>query len=548
MQASLDQRLSTGNRVAAYVQGLWRQPRTFNHVVTFWFLLLAMAAVRCSVAMYGSRIYSLDGFLVLDGAWRMLNGQRPHVDFNSMVGPAAYLPTLLGFFFASNTAAGFGYGQAMVGLVLGTWAYLLGRKLYETPRILYALCVAAVAVSPTQLGLSPIAFSPATTYNRYAYALLGVLLLECLSTEVDSEILAGFSSGAVIAILAFLKITGFLGGVLLIVALIPQRKQTLPRWVGLAAGAALVGFPFLYYLHFDVGAVIRDLAITAGAKRVVTDIYLLNSIARDAAIALMLTLVASWCLTESGKPQGARRVLLAGVVVVPASVLLIFGNYQPSELPLLALFLLIISHRLLVNWVAASSLAKTMSSLVLGGSAIYAGITVLSALLSLAGAQWVKMHSARAADRFQGPALRQFVIVKGDAGYTNYVNNGFGLLQQHRKPGERVMSLDFTNPFSYGLWIPPAPGGSTNLQYNGSFNAQHKVSPERLFGAADLVMVPKSFADQSLQNTVPSIYGPYLEAHFHLIAESWSWKLYRRRASAAPDVGSLFGPTRKSDR
>ncbi|HKO18968.1 MAG TPA: hypothetical protein VJU82_08785, partial [Acidobacteriaceae bacterium] len=429
MQASLDQRFSTANRVADYVQGLWRQPRTFNHVVIFWFLLLAMAAVRCSVAMYGTRIYSLDGFLVLDGAWRMLNGQRPHVDFNSMVGPVAYLPTLFGFLFSSNTAAGFGYGQAMVGLVLGTWAYLLGRKLYETPRILYALCVAAVAVSPSQLGLSPFAFSPATTYNRYAYALLGVLLLECLSTEVDSEIVAGFSSGAVIAILAFLKITSFLGGALLIVALIPQRKQTLPRWVGFAAGAALVGFPFLYYLHFDVGAVIRDLAITAGAKRIVTDIYLLNSIARDAAIALMLTLVASSCLTESGKPQAARRVMLAGVLVVTASVLLILGNYQPSDLPLLGLFLLIVSHRLLVNGVTASTTGKAMSSLVLGGSAIYAGITVLSALLSLAGAQWVKMHSVRAADRLQGPALRQFVIVKGDASYTKYVNDGLRLLQ-----------------------------------------------------------------------------------------------------------------------
>ena len=52
------------------------------------------------------------------------------------------------------------------------------------------------------------------------------------------------------------------------------------------------------------------------------------------------------------------------------------------------------------------------------------------------------------------------------------------------------MSLDFTNPFSYGLWIPPASGGSTNLAFNGSFNAKHNVSPEKLFGAADLVMWP----------------------------------------------------------
>jgi hypothetical protein len=85
----------------------------------FWFLLLAMVACRGLVAMYGMRFYPQDGFLVLDGAWRMLNGQRPHVDFNSIIGPAAYLPTLVGFRLASNTAAGFGYGQALVALVLG---------------------------------------------------------------------------------------------------------------------------------------------------------------------------------------------------------------------------------------------------------------------------------------------------------------------------------------------------------------------------------------------------------------------------------------------
>ena len=61
------------------------------------------------------RCYSHDAFMVLDGAWRMLNGQRPHLDFNSMIGPAAYLPTVVGFRLASNTSAGFGYGQALVG-------------------------------------------------------------------------------------------------------------------------------------------------------------------------------------------------------------------------------------------------------------------------------------------------------------------------------------------------------------------------------------------------------------------------------------------------
>ena len=530
MASNLDPRLSAISRISAGIQSFWQRPRSVSSVEIFWSLLLAMVASRCCVAMYGMRIYSHDGFMVLDGAWRMLNGQRPHLDFNSMIGPAAYLPTVIGLLLASNTAAGFGYGQALAALVLGTWAYLLGAKLlYEVPRVIYALCVAAIAVSPALVGLSPFALTPGATYNRYVYALLGVLLLECLSTKVGSELIAGLSSGAAIAILAFTKITGLFVGVALLVALIPQRTQTFWRWFGFAAGAISVGLCFLCYLRFDLLAVIRDLAITAGAKRVrITDIYLLNSIALDAGIALLLTFGASSFLIDSGKSRAAMHELLAGVSVTVASLLLIFGNFQPSELPLLGFYFLTVGQRLLANRPRTSTEGSGMLSLMIGGGAIFAGISIVSAIASLSIALWVMMYSGRGAPHFQSQALRQFVPVRDDESYTSFVNDGFSLLKMYRKPGERVMSLDFTNPFSYGLWIPPAPGGSTNLQFNGSFNVKHNVSPEKLFGAADLVMLPKNFSDGSLQLTVPMIYGPFLDSHFQLVAESLDWKLYRR--------------------
>src|SRR5258707_15805456 len=149
-----------------------------------------------------------------------------------------------------------------------------------------------------------------------------------------------------------------------------------------------------------------------------------------------------------------------------------------------------------------------MSSLMIGGGAIFAGISIFSAIVSLSGAGWLRIYPGQEAHHFESQALQQFVPVTDDAGYAVSVNNGFELLKLYRKPGERVMSLDFTNPFSYGLGIPPAPGGSTNLAFKGSFDAKHYVSPENLFGAADLVMLPKSFTDDT-QDAVPAIYGPF---------------------------------------
>lgn len=151
------------SRMAAYVEDFWRRPGSFFSSAIFWLLLLGMVVVRACVALYGTRSYSHDAFMVLDGAWRMLNGQRPHVDFNSVIGPAAYLPTLVGFRLASNTVAGFGYGQALIALLLRVWAYLLGGKLYQVPRVFYASCVAAIAVSPATLGMSHFALTPSVT-------------------------------------------------------------------------------------------------------------------------------------------------------------------------------------------------------------------------------------------------------------------------------------------------------------------------------------------------------------------------------------------------
>jgi hypothetical protein len=90
------------------------------------------------------------------------------------------------------------------------------------------------------------------------------------------------------------------------------------------------------------------------------------------------------------------------------------------------------------------------------------------------------------------------------------------------------MCLDFSNPFSYGLGIKPAPGGGSDLHYQHGFNEDHYQSPSSLFGQADLVMFPKTFSDSGDEVGVPRVYGPYLVSHFHRIGESVDWSLYRR--------------------
>jgi hypothetical protein len=41
-------------------------------------------------------------------------------------------------------------------------------------------------------------------------------------------------------------------------------------------------------------------------------------------------------------------------------------------------------------------------------------------------------------------------------------------------------------------------------------------------------MLPKAFSDGPLALAIPRMYGPYLNSHYHLVAESTFWQLYRR--------------------
>ena len=88
-----------------------------------------------------------------------------------------------------------------------------------------------------------------------------------------------------------------------------------------------------------------------------------------------------------------------------------------------------------------------------------------------------------------------------------YINEGCDLLNQYRQPQDSVAALNFTNPFSFGLKMKPSRGGTTWLQYGNNFD-EAGPSPERIFGDASLVMLPKLFSDKTL-------VGPCLESMAH---------------------------------
>jgi len=71
------------DRVAA----IWSRPKRPLAEVCAVALILAIAGVAAAAGAVHTRIFGHDIFIPLDAGWRVLNGQRPDLDFSPSMGP-----------------------------------------------------------------------------------------------------------------------------------------------------------------------------------------------------------------------------------------------------------------------------------------------------------------------------------------------------------------------------------------------------------------------------------------------------------------------------
>lgn len=514
----------------ARLEAFWRYPLLkFRSAHAALFVVIAVVcALRAWIGLSGVQVFTPDAFMPLDGAWRMLNGQRPHLDFYSFMGVLVYLPTLLGLLLASGGAEGFAYGQALVGLFSGLSSYLLTRKrLPDVPAALFCLSIVLLVTAPFPLGQSPLFTSPATTYNRYGYAALALILLEAVApakrTGNRQELLGGISTGSLLVMLFFLKITFFGAAVFLIGALAFCRPQTARRWAGIAAGCAALSLSFNAYFGFTLMPMIRDFVMVAGAKRVFARAYQLDSILVDAGTLISFAAITALLLLLQKRSHSARAVTIAGAAVCFAGTVLLFGSSEPHGTPLAIFFVLLALSQLARR---SSGDSRLLSGAVLLWGSVFTLTAIAPSLMGFGYAAFLRVQATRHEIPMAGSTLATFIPTGTDSWYRAFVNDGLALVKQNRAPGDTLMCLEFTNPFSYGLGMKPARGGATTLDYQTTFSDAHRPTAEWLIGSANLVMVPKTYSYPAYEN-IRRIYGPYLNSHFHVMAESAQWRLYR---------------------
>jgi hypothetical protein len=298
----------------------------------------------------------------------------------------------------------------------------------------------------------------------------------------------------------------------------------------LFGGFLPVWLVFCAYLGFNLVPMWNDLRMVAGAKPVRISWFIAGNLYLPVAFYLGFVFASTRFLWFGGGRPAARATGVAGVAVCLAGIFLLSTNFQFYGLPLNAMAAILVLQQIAAHPPASSRKLK-QAGLLLWGSLLVAGDLGYEAL-GLGFGAWQRHRWEESANAsFHAATLAGFRTF--EASCVDLVNDGLALVNQHRRPDDTVMSLDFSNPFSYALGMRPAPGGAITLHYRGNFTDAHHPAPERLFGGASLVMIPVVSSEKGLARSVPRIYGPYLEEHFHPIGESKGWRIYRHNPSAA---------------
>ncbi len=528
-------------------------PSLGRPLIVFLGGLTLICGATALIGAVPARIYGHDIFIYLGNGWRIINGQRPHVDFTSPWGPVGFLVSALGLTISRHSADGIGYGSAIVALIVGSWCFSLGKyRLASSPRIILSLFLAALVAAPYPLGLSPFASSHAMIYNRYGYGLLGLVMLECFKVArrpngmPGDGWIGGISTGAALSLALFMKVSYFFMAVALIVVIAALLGRfARQRILGMILGFTLVSVCVLAYLRFDVAAMLVDLRMAAGA-RAETLRSPVGIVVDHAPVLLGVVLfcLSATLLLGNRVPQWrGMKLSILGTFLYFADIGLISSNAQLGDFPICAIFAILV-----VNEITQDQQAMRATEAHLYRPA-YAAVLSLGALLfipqftsDLAGITygvWQKERSSTqmALLRFTSPNLKPLLLYESEDNppsegrmFTNYVNDGVALLERETRPNEMVLTMDVTNPFPYAMERRPPRGGHAAPTYHYNITDEYRPSDDWYFGDADIVMVPKrpSQGDNHYTDFYKA-YAPGLKQRYHLAAESDRWWMYRRK-------------------
>ncbi len=530
------------------------ESRGTSNVVTVLacFVIAGSCFVSLRLGLPHMSIYGHDIFTLLDGSWRVAQGEAPHVDFYSAFGPVFYFVQASGLLLSHYRIEGLVYGTVVAGLVLGVWSLVVIRARLNA--FSAVVCIAFLVLfwlAPFPIGEPYYLPSYAMQYNRLGYVLLFVIILELFGSAEHEKAQwdwGGVSTGVALACLLFMKANFFAVGAAITLGAYATKIKRARHGSFLAAGFLIAFCGFASYLHWQLGAVWHDLRIAAGARQTRFDqvkdsvrTLVRNATAIVTLVGLALLARVNWTSRNSGALPCLNRTAAISLMVLGADIVLCLSNQQRFGFPLTTIAIILFVDQMCRTRVREGSEERLgpVPALVLVMLA-----TVLPFIAETVNA-WaiqvtMRQNAAMAtAARINAAPMANFIFddhvdpVWGQSeanGHllVNRVNNGLSLLRQYSAPSDRIACLCYANPFTYPLLRRPIEGGAAFFDYGTNFTERFAPSAERILGNADVVIYPKAEANSRTVRTLLSICREILSTRYRVAAESQDWVLLKK--------------------
>jgi hypothetical protein len=537
------------------------------------FFVLGLSGMMYRVAFPVISVLPWDIAIQLDGAWRIVHGQIPSVDFRSVIPPITLELSALAIVLGSRTANCIAYGNLLLFVLLTPWAWLIARQRVSAAyAFAFSAFVGLVLLTPRPLGDKIAATSYAMLYNRQGWAVLSVLLFSLLvplrRDSAGRDYATGLVNGVLLALLAFSKLNFFAVGVTAVgVHLMVRPREPVARLLAVALGCSST----MILLH-AVAAL--DFTAYAAETLAIAKVYVHGKLLDMAMITLknidqvfIVAALTVLCLRQpiapdQRTPAWSKGALLLSIVFVCASALALTAtSAQDTDIPLLP-----VAGLMCIEWMRRIPSGRIAMANLHARAGYLFGATILLPLLigPLLGKDTIALLQAATLtasekepkvgiQRFHSAALHDFVI-RSDrtviseiapsqpaAIYPRQINDGIDLLRRYARGQDRIMALDFSNPFPFALDLPPVRGGSISWLLDASFSKSIYAAPEAVFGDANLLMIPRYERNAATVAALREIYADYLKGNFRLVDRTEVWELYERSAgrSAEPNRATL---------
>ncbi len=474
-----------------------------------------------------------DTSIFLDGAWRVLQGQRPHHDFSSPVGPVTFLVLASGMKIMGVDLQGMGLGVVFCYAVVSLWTVALCHRLFHPIACLVAfIVIGSYVITPHVIGNALPGYT--SYYNSLGYALFGLLLLDVLSRSDKAPFSRGFSSACAVLLMLFTKVTfGLAGAAALGCRLLFYKSSPIYR-TGLLMGFSVSSLLMAIYLKFDLLSVFEDMQIVAYSRirayevgrlpirfleltrpawMLMGGLYFLRSLlvtpfngkrfilnATEFAFFMILGLFLMTGIMQA--PEPVLTCLVALCFACNALSMESFRDrvYLNSGTLLLCMCLILPPLKKNYSWVNHARRLPLKTDLVILGN----------------GFRW---------DRSWGPVFDRY-------------NDGLDLLRRHLSAVDRIMVVDDTNFFSAALQQPSPTQDLLYWHWGVTFHETalqkwHRFDPARIFGDVSLILIPHQEQQDTTILMFRKMYQEYLDQNFAIIERTSSWTLLRKRRAPA---------------